>query len=282
MIVRLYLLARFVRSSSRLYSQWVAFIGTLNDINTVRPFFHFKAIFKIRPLRVLVPLTALNILFTAAIIRILERPVQDVLENYWKAVWMVVETLVRIGCSFLSLQYFRRMTSYCLQSTTGFGDTYPVTYLGRAFTVVGAMLGGVTIIALIQSLFFGVLDLSPNEYKVKHLIDTERWGKSVMLNAAKLIQTAWRRHRHSLPSRNCNWTNQMFALMSEARQLRARKPTVELQIEDMVAEMESTVLAELERLDQEQNEILRRIQEKASKLDQLQRQLHQRKVNMNR
>lgn len=95
MIVRLYLLARFVRSSSSLYSQWVAFVGALNDINTLRPFFHFKAIFKIRPLRVLVPLTALSILFTAAIIRILERPVQGALENYWKAVWMVMETLVR-------------------------------------------------------------------------------------------------------------------------------------------------------------------------------------------
>lgn len=95
MILRLYLLARFVRSSSRLYSQWVTFIGALNDINTLRPFFHFKAIFKIRPLRVLVPLTALSVLFTAAIIRILEQPVQGALENYWKAVWMVMETLVR-------------------------------------------------------------------------------------------------------------------------------------------------------------------------------------------
>lgn len=95
MIFRLYLLARFVRSSSGLYSQWVAFVGELNDINTLRPFFHFKAIFKIHPLRVLVPLTAISILFTAAIIRILERPVQRTLENFWEAVWMIMETLVR-------------------------------------------------------------------------------------------------------------------------------------------------------------------------------------------
>jgi hypothetical protein len=95
MIVRLYLLARYLRSASSLYSQWVAFVGSLNDINAMRPFFHFKALFKIRPLLLLVPLTLLNTFLTAAVVRILEHPVQAAFANYWKSVWLAAVTMVR-------------------------------------------------------------------------------------------------------------------------------------------------------------------------------------------
>lgn len=94
MTLRLYLFARYMRSSSTLYSQWVAFIGSLNDVNSMRPFFHFKAIFKIKPLHLLVPLTLLNTFLTAAIIRILESPVQASFESYWKCVWLTAVTMV--------------------------------------------------------------------------------------------------------------------------------------------------------------------------------------------
>lgn len=95
MVLRLYLFARYMRSSSTLYSQWVAFIGALNDVNAMRPFFHFKALFKIKPLHLLVPLTLLNTFLTAAVIRILESPVQAAFENYGKSVWLTAVTIVR-------------------------------------------------------------------------------------------------------------------------------------------------------------------------------------------
>lgn len=96
MVLRLYLFARYMRSSSTLYSQWVAFIGALNDVNAMRPFFHFKALFKIKPLHLLVPLTLLNTFLTAAVIRILESPVQAAFENYGKSVWLTAVTIVRV------------------------------------------------------------------------------------------------------------------------------------------------------------------------------------------
>lgn len=95
MVLRLYLFARYMRSSSTLYSQWVAFIGALNDVNAMQPFFHFKALFKIKPLHLLVPLTLLNTFLTAAIIRILESPVQAAFENYGKSIWLTAVTIVR-------------------------------------------------------------------------------------------------------------------------------------------------------------------------------------------
>ncbi|GLE02124.1 hypothetical protein PINS_up010962 [Pythium insidiosum] len=109
MVVRLYLFGRYLRSSSSLYSQWVAFIGSLNEINAMRPFFHFKALFKIRPMHLLVPLTLLNTFLTAAIIRILEQPVQPVFANYWKSVWLTAVTIVR-GSSRPILSHHRSLT----------------------------------------------------------------------------------------------------------------------------------------------------------------------------
>lgn len=102
MVLRLYLFARYMRSSSTLYSQWVAFIGALNEVNAMRPFFHFKALFKIRPLHLLVPLTLLNTLLTAAVIRILESPVQAAFENYGKCVWLTAVTIVRVFVLYAS------------------------------------------------------------------------------------------------------------------------------------------------------------------------------------
>ncbi|RLN56962.1 hypothetical protein BBJ29_005914 [Phytophthora kernoviae] len=167
---RLYLLARFVRSASALYSPWISLVGSLNGLDAMRPFFHFKAIFKLHPLNVLLPLTLLNTMITAAIVRVLERPVQAAFDNYWKAIWFTIVTL----------------------SGTGLGDYFPVTFLGRSFSVVGGMF--------------------------------------------------------------C------------ARRLRLEKPTIELSIEDQVAEMEATVLAEVERLEAQKVDILERIQTKAEQL----------------
>lgn len=159
------------------------------------------------------------------------------------------------------------MVDITSQSTTGFGDCYPVTYLGRAFTVVGAMLGGVLIIALIQSLFFGALDLSVDEQTVKFLIDTERWSKDVSRTAALVIQTAWKSHRHG--HLHVKTRRKLFALVTEARELRGDKPVIEQQAEEMISDMETEVLAVMNRLNLQQAEVLARIQDKAARLEQL-------------
>ncbi|KAG2518285.1 hypothetical protein JM16_007320 [Phytophthora kernoviae] len=162
MALRLYLLARFVRSASALYSPWISLVGSLNGLDAMRPFFHFKAIFKLHPLNVLLPLTLLNTMITAAIVRVLERPVQAAFDNYWKAIWFTIVTL-------------------------------------------------------------------------------------------------------------------LFARMRAARKLRLEKPTIELSIEDQVAEMEATVLAEVERLEAQKVDILERIQTKAEQLADLKEILEMKK-----
>ncbi|KAG2761535.1 hypothetical protein PC129_g5696 [Phytophthora cactorum] len=250
MVARLYLLSRFVRSSSALHSPWISLVGSLNGVDAMKPFFHFKTIFKLHPLNILLPLIALITLLTAAIVRVLERPVQAAFDSYWKSVWFTITTL----------------------SGTGLGDYFPVTYLGRAFSVVGGMFCGVLIVALVQSLFFNFLDLSPSETKVKYLIELEWWEKATRQNSAKLLQAAWRagilRRGYDLGDQR-----RLFSMMRAARSLRMNKPTIELSVEDQVAEMEATILAEVERMEAQKLEILQRIQVKATQFATLKQTL---------
>ncbi|EGZ14180.1 hypothetical protein PHYSODRAFT_513705, partial [Phytophthora sojae] len=115
MAARLYLLARFVRSSSALHSPWISLVGSLNGVDAMKPFFHFKSIFKLHPLNVLLPLTVLNTLLTAAIVRVLERPVQAAFDSYWKSIWFTLVTLVSVHLvvCFLSDIYLRLTVCVC-------------------------------------------------------------------------------------------------------------------------------------------------------------------------
>ncbi|OWZ04143.1 hypothetical protein PHMEG_00024003 [Phytophthora megakarya] len=250
MVARLYLLARFIRSSSALYSPWISLVGSLNGVDATKPFFHFKTIFKLHPLNILLPLIVLITSLTAAVVRVLERPVQAAFDNYWTSVWFTIVTL----------------------SGTGLGDYFPVTYLGRVFTVLGGMFCGVLIVALIQSIFFQFLDLSPNEKKVRYLIKLEWWEKATRQNAAKLLQTAWRAGnlRKIVDLKD---QRHLFSLMRAARRLRVEKPTIDLSIEDQLVEMETTILSEVERMETQKVEILRRIQAKAMQLAALKQKL---------
>ncbi|KAG6592449.1 Transmembrane protein [Phytophthora cinnamomi] len=252
MAARLYLLARFVRSSSALHSPWISLVGSLNGVEAMKPFFHFKSIFKLHPLNVLLPLTLLNTLLTAAIVRVLERPVQAVFDNYWKSIWFTIVTL----------------------SGTGLGDYFPVTYLGRAFSVAGGMFCGVLIVALVQSLFFNFLDLSPSEKKVRYLIELEWWEKSTRQNAARLLQAAWRAGNLRRGS-DVGDQRHLYSMMRTARRLRVEKPTIELSIEDQIAEMEAVVLAEVDRMEAEKMVVIERIQAKTMQLAVLKGKLEQ-------
>ncbi|KAL3658133.1 hypothetical protein V7S43_016976 [Phytophthora oleae] len=255
MTARLYLLARIVRSSSALHSPWISLVGSLNGVDAMKPFFHFKAIFKLHPLNILMPLIVLITLLTAAVVRVLERPVQATFDNYWNSVWFTIVTL----------------------SGTGLGDYFPVTYLGRAFSVAGGMFCGVLIVALVQSLFFNFLDLSPSEKKVRYLIELEWWEQATRQNAVKLLQTAW---RSGILRRGNDVGDQrhLFSLMRTARSLRIDKPAIELSVEDQVAEMEATILAEVDRMEAQKVKVLQRIQSKAMLLAALKQKLEMEKT----
>ncbi|OQR87699.1 hypothetical protein THRCLA_10435, partial [Thraustotheca clavata] len=170
MVARLYLFGRYMRSSSPLYSQWASFIGTLKNVNTMNPFFHFKAIFNTKPLRLVLPLLFFVTFLTAAILRILEEPVQPYFMNYWTSVWLTIVTITSVG----------------------YGDYVPVTHCGRIFMAFSGILGGLLILSLVQSIFFAALELTENETRVKYIIDRTRWEKQRKNAAASLIQTQFR------------------------------------------------------------------------------------------
>lgn len=137
------------------------------------------------------------------------------------------------------------------------------------------MFGGLLLVALIQSLFFGVLELSPKEQKVKHLIDTDRWEKATQQNAASLLQRAWKCHAEEKssakrPSRN---QRRLFELMKTSRSLRNAQPMMTQSIEDHFADMEDAVLAQMDQMEREKAAALQRIHAKASQLGELKLQL---------
>lgn len=135
------------------------------------------------------------------------------------------------------------------------------------------MFGGLVLVALIQSLFFGVLELTPKEEKVKHLIDMDRWEKEVHENSVLLLQTAWRCYREKRDSTSSSSSqgslkNQrsLFDLMRKSRRLRSTQPTMSQSIDDHLADMEDIVLIQMDRMELEKAQTLQRIQEKATQL----------------
>lgn len=144
------------------------------------------------------------------------------------------------------------------------------------------MFGGVLLVALIQSLFFGVLELSPKEQKVKHLIDLNEWEKQIYQNAVVLVQTAWKSRRVRITKGfNSNESlavdRRFFQFMKRARELRSTKPVLRQNFDDQLAEMEDIVLSQLNHMKNEQARVLERIQSKARHLGALKKTLEERK-----
>lgn len=145
------------------------------------------------------------------------------------------------------------------------------------------MFGGVLLVALIQSLFFGVLELSPKEQKVKHLIDLNEWEKQTYRNAVLLVQAAWKSHRSRIArggkssSASLALDRRLFAIMKRARELRSTKPILRQNLDDQLAEMEDAVLSQLDHMESEKARVLARIQAKARHLGALKTTLEERK-----
>jgi hypothetical protein len=146
--------------------------------------------------------------------------------------------------------------------------------------IASAMSGGVLLIALVQSLFFGVLELSPRELKVKYLIDLDRWEQATHDTAANLIQAAWVLHRHAAGTDNERYKclQMLYTRMRQARLLRAAKPEVALNLEEQIAAMEQSVVSRMRLMEEEEAKVLDRIQHKTRQIAKL-KSLLERKAN---
>ncbi|KAF0718446.1 Aste57867_1682 [Aphanomyces stellatus] len=246
MVLRLYLFGRYMRSSSPLYSQWAAFIGTLKNVNAMSPFFHFKAIFSTQPARLVAPLLVFVLFFTAAVIRILEVPAQPLLLNYWTAVWMTTASITSVG----------------------YGDYAPVTYAGRGFLTFSGILGGLLILSLIQSIFFGALELTENETRVKYIIDKTRWDKQRRVAAARLIQTQYRLKKLRAKGHNTDALSlQLFECMDDVHKFVRGEPTLVRSFEEEMDMHIGGLLRDMDEMKREEDAILQRIQEKTRVLN---------------
>ncbi|KDO21773.1 hypothetical protein SPRG_13187 [Saprolegnia parasitica CBS 223.65] len=243
MVLRLYLFGRYMRSSSPLYSQWAR---TLKNVNTMDPFFHFKAIFSTKPLRLVLPLLFFVTFLTAAILRILEVPAQPYFMNYWTSVWLTIVTITSVG----------------------YGDYVPATHCGRFFMAFSGILGGLLILSLVQSIFFAALALTENESRVKYIIDQTRWEKARRHAAAGLIQTQFRLVRTRRAGHDTTTLSfALYAYMAKVHQFARSEPSLATSFEEEMDRHMQRLLNALGAMQAKEDALMARIHAKTLSLD---------------
>ncbi|OQR99343.1 hypothetical protein ACHHYP_06931 [Achlya hypogyna] len=199
MLLRLYWVVRLVRNHSGFYGQRVDFLGSLHNVSTDSPLWHFRAVFHHRPVFAFVACTLVVWLATAAGVSVMERSIPSALDSDLTASWLVVVTM----------------------ATVGYGDYYARTRGGRLLTVVGGIIGGTIVISMLTSLFMGSLQTTFGEERVLYVVRYKRWQKARLDAAVNLIKAAWQRHR-LLKSHNgaAAADRKLFKYMQQVRNLR--------------------------------------------------------------
>jgi hypothetical protein len=174
MWVRLYLLPSLIRNHSGFYSQQIAYVCALNNIDPQSVTFHFKAMFKDSPVSLLVPFLVVLLTSSTFMVQAAERSANEDLDDYWSSFWLTVITV----------------------STIGYGDRNPKTVIGRIFICIGGVCGGVIIMALITTVFIQKVQVAENEKVVLQYYRNSKWKENMSKWAAICIQRAWRLSQH--------------------------------------------------------------------------------------
>jgi len=169
MFLRMYMLFRLFFHHSMYMNQASRDLAAINKIE-VNNFFIVKCWLKNHSVTVLATLYLTVAVTFAFAIRALERNIEPRFDDFFNAIWMMVVTM----------------------TTVGYGDIYPVTYLGRAFAIVACLCA----IVMLSLMVLGVttwLGLEPHEQRVVDLI-----GRNVKVHsrnniAASLITDMFRR-----------------------------------------------------------------------------------------
>jgi hypothetical protein len=118
-----------------------------------------------------------GVIFFGFMLRIFERP-------FW----------VQRGSIEYDSYFVPMWCTFVTMLTIGFGDYYPITYLGKVITYIGA-LWGVFITSLIIVCLQGLLDLSSDQFSVFTKILKSK-------SAMKLIESSYLLHRKRLKVKN--------------------------------------------------------------------------------
>ncbi|RHZ12797.1 hypothetical protein DYB31_001031, partial [Aphanomyces astaci] len=166
-------------------------------------------------------------------------------------------------------------SNYCHDSnrtSVGYGDYAPVTYAGRGFLTFSGILGGLLILSLVQSIFFGALELTDNESRVKYIIDKSRWDCQRREAAAKLIQTQFRlkkqQQQHGTNPRLVEaLTLHLFECMEHMHKfVRGEPRNVRTFEEEMDAHI-GGLLRDMDDMQRQEDAVLARIQDKIRRLN---------------
>lgn len=135
--------------------------------------------------------------------------------------------------------------------------------------MIFGVIGGMFFIALVQSIFFGALEMSVNERRVKYVIDRTKWQHDVRHAAAVLIQTQFRlRYCPSVDSNQL--TNKLYKYMRDVHRLIRSEPLQDTSFEEEVETFTSFVLSESSAMDKEERRLVALLETKLNRLKLLQ------------
>ncbi|RHY27133.1 hypothetical protein DYB32_007020 [Aphanomyces invadans] len=163
--------------------------------------------------------------------------------------------------------------SYNYDTSVGYGDYAPVTYAGRGFLTCSGILGGLLILSLVQSIFFGALELTDNESRVKYIIDKTRWDKQRREAAVKLIQTQYRLKRQLHPRNGPvnqravdHLSLHLFECMEAMHKFVRGEPRNARTFEEEMDGHIGSLLRAMDDMKRDEDAILQRIQDKTRRL----------------
>ncbi|OQS06081.1 Voltage-gated Ion Channel (VIC) Superfamily [Thraustotheca clavata] len=249
LFLRLYWIIRLVRNHSGFYGQRVDFLGSLHNVTTDSPLWHFRAIFHHRPVFAFVSCTLLIWLSTAVGVSVMERSIPSALDSDLTASWLIVVTM----------------------ATVGYGDYYARTRGGRVITVMGGIIGGTIVISMLTSLFMGSLQTTFGEERVLYVVRYKRWQRARLDASVNLIASAWKYHKLKREGKDLDRANRaLFKYMQQVRELRLGAVANGDDVVDKVCEWQAQALTPLlDTKNIKRNQALDELEAKVRRVTQL-------------
>ena len=169
MFMRLYTLWRYYREWMFMRYTSKNFASRLSDV-AMDSKLALKAILADVPFQTITFVFGLMTFVLAYLVRIMEAPANREHVYYWNQLWLIVVTA----------------------TSTGYGDMYPLTHLGR-FVCILAMLGGILLTAVLITAVSTNLELNAGEAKLMNFLQSEHWEHEIKVAACRSIQSWWRR-----------------------------------------------------------------------------------------
>ncbi|OQR90698.1 Voltage-gated Ion Channel (VIC) Superfamily [Thraustotheca clavata] len=230
-LLRMYMVPRFIRNLSDFYSYRIAFIGSLNNVDALGVLFSIKYFLRSRPFHFLIVAFLATLLTVSYALWILEEPVNINVSTYSNAVWLTVVTM----------------------ATVGYGDRVPMTIPGQVLVVLCAMATGILLVGILSASFFALLDLNDRDRNVFNLLSNEKESKSTSTASARLIQAAWNLYqcqkRSDTPQAVRNAASVLlYSTAQDCRKLRKSKklhvPTLHDELSERFNSVETKLLKE--------------------------------------